>query len=112
MGEHRSDAPPPDSRTLTEILSALETEGYRGQMASRPGGRVLCVSCHMESDAHEVQVDAVQRTEGVSDPDDMLMVAALVCPVCDSYGTLVVGYGPESSSEDAEVLARLGPAHG
>ena len=77
-------------------------------MASRPAGRVLCVSCHMESDAEEMEVDALQRAEGVSDPADMLAVAALVCPVCNSRGTLVVGYGPEADPDDAEVLARLG----
>ena len=98
----------PDARTLSEILAAYELEGYRGQMASRPAGRILCVSCHMESDAEEMELDAIQRVEGVSDPADMLAVAALICPVCNTQGTLVLSYGPESDPDDAEVLARLG----
>ncbi|MCA1691386.1 MAG: hypothetical protein LC733_03970 [Actinobacteria bacterium] len=98
----------PDDRTLTEILAAFELEGYRGQMAARPGGRVLCVSCHMESDAAEMEMDGLQRVEGVSDPADMLVVAALVCPVCNTHGTLVLGYGPDAGPDDAEVLAGLG----
>ncbi len=95
-------------RTLQELISTFETEGYRGQMAARPGGYVLCMGCQMESEAAEMELDALERTEGASDPDDMLAVAALVCPLCNTSGTLVLGYGPESSADDADVLASLG----
>ncbi len=98
----------PDNSTLAEILSTFELEGYKGQMAARPGGRVLCLSCRTETEAAAMHVDALRRTEGASDPDDMLAVAALQCPACRSFGTLVLGYGPESDSDDAEVLALLG----
>ena len=102
----------PDNTTLGEVVAAFELEGYRGQMAARPAGQVLCVSCHMESDAAEMEVDALRRIEGVSDPADMLAIAALVCPVCDTQGVLILGYGPEASLDDADVLARLGPPPG
>ena len=95
-------------RTLQELLTMFETEGYRGQMASRPGGYVLCLACQMESEAGEMELDALERMEGASDPADMLAVAALICPVCGTSGTLVLGYGPEASSDDADVLAALG----
>ena len=100
-------ATPADSSTLAELLESFEVQGYRTQMAARPGGSVLCTSCHQESDAAAMQVDGLERAEGVSDPDDMLAVVALVCPICNAHGTLVLGYGPEASAEDAEVLARL-----
>ncbi len=103
---------PADPSTLGELLASFEVEGYRTQMASRPGGYVLCRSCHQESDAEEMQVDGLERTEGASDPDDMLAVVALVCPICEAHGTLVLGYGPEVSQDDAEVLARLGDVDG
>lgn len=102
----------PDNITLGEILESLELEGYRGQMAARPAGQVLCVSCHMESDAAEMEVDALRRMEGVSDPADMMAIAALVCPVCGTHGTLVLSYGPEASADDAEVLALLSDVPG
>lgn len=95
-------------RTLSELISTFETEGYRGQMAAREGGFVMCLSCQMESEAGEMQLDALERMEGASDPADMLAVAALVCPVCNTSGTLVLGYGPEASADDADVLASLG----
>lgn len=103
---------PTDSNTLTELIATFEMEGYRGQMAARPEGCVFCSGCHQEIDAAEMQLDALERMEGASDPADMLAVVALVCPICDTHGTLVVGYGPESGPDDAEVLARLGDVDG
>lgn len=109
-----SGAPPedPDSRTIAEIVAAFEHEGYKGQMAARSAGYVLCITCHQESDAADMEVDALQRAEGVSDPADMVAVAALVCPVCDARGTLVLSYGPDASQDDAEVLVRLADVSG
>jgi hypothetical protein len=103
---------PADPGSLGDLLTAFEAEGYRGQMAARPGGFVLCTGCHQESPAEEMQVDGLERLEGASDPDDMLAVVALVCPVCKTHGTLVLGYGPEADEDDAEVLAALGDIDG
>jgi hypothetical protein len=105
-------ATPTDSSTLAELIATFEAEGYRGQMAARPDGCVLCTGCHQESYAAEMQLDGLERTEGASDPDDMLAVAALVCPICDTHGTLVLGYGPESDVVDSDVLAALGEIDG
>ena len=96
-----------DARTLTEVIVALEDTGYRGQFSPRPEGRLLCLTCRSESDAPTVAVHSISRTEGASDPDDMLAVAAITCPVCGTWGTVVLGYGPEASEEDAEVLLAL-----
>lgn len=103
---------PTDASTLGELLAAFEAEGYRGQMAARPSGFVLCTGCHQESPAGEMQVDGLERVEGPSDPADMLAVVALVCPICKTHGTLVVGYGPEAGPDDAEVLSGLGDVDG
>jgi hypothetical protein len=101
-------ATPTNPSTLAELLAGFEVEGYRGQMAARPDGFVLCTACHQESPAEEIRVDGLERMEGASDPADMLAVVAVVCPRCGTPGTLVLGYGPEADADDAEVLARLG----
>ncbi len=93
--------------SLAEIVAQLEAAGYVGQMAARPGGCVLCFTCHTESDASTFQVEVLRRTEGASDPDDMLAVAALTCPACGAKGTAALKYGPEASLEEAEVLRDL-----
>lgn len=103
---------PTDSSTVTELIAAFEAEGYRGQMAARPDGFVLCTGCHQESPADDMELDGMERVEGASDPADMLVVAALVCPVCQTQGTIVLGYGPEADPVDADVLACLGDIDG
>jgi len=90
-------------------MGLLETAGYTGQMAARPGGRLVCFTCHTESHASDVAVELLRRTEGASDPDDMLAVVALACPRCGTRATVVLGYGPEAGEDDAEVLLRLAP---
>ncbi|MFN2607767.1 MAG: hypothetical protein ABR511_07705 [Acidimicrobiales bacterium] len=98
---------PADATTLGQVLAALEADGYGGQLAARPDGHLVCFTCHQVSEATEAAVDGYWRTEGVSDPDDMLAVAAAVCPRCGTRSTIVLGYGPESSEDDADVLRRL-----
>ncbi len=92
---------------LGEIVGELEAAGYRSQMAARPDGQVICFTCHQASAAAAFAVATLERTEGASDPADMLAVAALTCPQCGARGTIVLGYGPEASDDDAEVLANL-----
>lgn len=94
--------------TLGDVLSSFEVEGYKGQMAAAPAGHVVCLTCHQESPATELRLDALERMEGASDPADMVAIAALVCPLCSAHGTLVLSYGPEASDDDADVLAALG----
>jgi hypothetical protein len=94
--------------TLTEILATLEAAGFKAQMAARPGGVILCLTCRQESPAAEFEMEEMRRTEGASDPADMLAVVGLVCPRCGTRGTAVLGYGPEADADDAEVVLRLG----
>ena len=88
-------------------MSELEAAGFGGQVGPRPGGRLLCFTCRTESDAASFGVTAMRRTEGVSDPDDMLAVVALACPRCGTQATAVLGYGPEAAEDDSEVLRTL-----
>jgi hypothetical protein len=94
--------------TLTEIIATLEAAGFTGQMAARADGMLQCLTCRQESPANEFSLGAMRRTEGASDPDDMLAVVGLTCPSCGTQGTAVLGYGPEADPDDAEVVVRLG----
>lgn len=96
-----------DATPVGEIVAELEDAGFTGQMAARPGGTIVCFTCHLESPAAAVGLAVLRRTEGASDPADMLAVAGLVCPRCGAKGTAVLGYGPEADSDDAEVLRHL-----
>jgi hypothetical protein len=93
--------------TIEEVLARFEASGYTSQLAARPEGRVVCFACHTTSDAAEVHIEQLCRTEGTSDPADMLAIAALRCPECGARGTVVLGYGPDASLDDVEVLRLL-----
>lgn len=103
-----SASTPAYGATLTEILATLDAAGFSAQMAARPDGMIICLTCRQESPAGDYQLEAMRRTEGASDPDDMLAVVGLVCPKCNGRGTAVLGYGPEADPDDAEVVVRLG----
>ena len=101
----------PDARSLAEILAMYEAKGFTSQFGARPGGRIVCFGCHFyqffERKQLNIELVSLSRTEGASDPDDMLAVAALRCPQCQCQGTLVLNYGPEAGEDDVDVLKRL-----
>jgi hypothetical protein len=96
-----------DASTITDVLRTFESDGFRGQFIAREDGLVECTACHERTAASTIAVAQVRRLEGASDPDDMLAVAALVCPSCGTRGTVVLGYGPVATIEDADVLFAL-----
>ena len=100
-----------DGTTLVEVIRQFETDGYTAQMAAVEGCAIRCFACHTDSPAEDVPLDSVRRTEGASDPADMVAVAALRCPACGAKGTVALKYGPLATPEEAEVLTLL-DAHG
>ncbi|MDQ3681189.1 MAG: hypothetical protein M3378_11765 [Actinomycetota bacterium] len=96
-----------DGTTLVEVIRRLEAEGYVGQMAAGEGGLIRCFTCRRVSPAGQVHVQALRRTEGASDPADMVAVAALICPHCGAKGTVALKFGPEASPEEMEALQLL-----
>jgi anti-sigma B factor antagonist len=101
-----------DAETLTEVIEDFATRGYvhSFQVVAVAGDgppRVRCLHCRSESAPAAMPVEGVMRLEGASDPDEMMIVVASVCPVCGSRGTLTLGYGPMASSEDDDVLTAL-----
>jgi hypothetical protein len=100
-----------DGTTLVEVVRELEADGFAGQFAPTEDGALRCLTCRAESPAGKVEVRLIRRTEGASDPADMVAVAALVCPKCGAKGTAALKYGPEATPEEAEALRHLDDAH-
>lgn len=96
----------PDATTVSEIVAEYERQGYVMSFSVADGG-VRCGACRTVSDASAVAVNAIARAEGPSDPADMAMVAVVTCPWCSMAGVLVVGFGPQASPEDSDVVSRL-----
>jgi hypothetical protein len=99
-----------DATTLLEVLHAFEEKGFQGEFAVRGDAAIECLTCRRVQPAGSFDARALHRLEGASDPDDLLAVAALVCPNCNARGALVLNYGPLSSPEDAAVLRELDEA--
>jgi hypothetical protein len=98
---------PSDYDTLQGVLAALADDGWSGEADAVEGGSVRWRACGHEAPATEVQVASTRRMEGASDPDDMLAVLAVPCPVCGAKAALVLHYGPTAGPADADVLAAL-----
>ena len=96
-----------DPSSLTSMVSQFEDEGFTGQFAVREAGMVLCLACRKEHPAADIEMTALRRAEGASDPADMAAVVGLQCPSCDTKGTLVLNYGPEAGIDESEVLLAL-----
>jgi hypothetical protein len=96
-----------EAQSLLGLLTHMQRQGYSGNFGARPGAMIACSTCGVLVPASTIAMDELRRLEGASDPADMLAVVALQCQRCGARGTLVLGYGPESSSEDADVLAQL-----
>ena len=97
----------PADTALTTVLHRFDDNGFDGQFRSVAGGAVQCLTCRESTEAAEIPADRVTRLEGASDPADMLVVLPMRCPHCGTRGSLVLGYGPEASAEDSDVLAAL-----
>jgi hypothetical protein len=91
--------------TLSEAIDRLDAAGYRESFrATREG---LCATAAGRSYAPEsLEVDAVLRFEGPTDPGDESVLFALRGP--DGVrGTWAIAYGPGTDPIDAEIARRL-----
>lgn len=103
----------PTDTPLAAVVGAVDDAlaqdggGSDGQFRSEGGARIRCLTCRGELDAASVVADDVTRLEGASDPADMTMVVPVRCPHCATSGCLVLGYGPDATPEDSDVVRAL-----
>lgn len=102
---------PNSEATLTDILKELSSHGYRTELSTGAGGRVLRRETGESYPAEGFTIEEFRRLEGTSDPDDEMIVLGVRGPVSVPPGVLVLGFGPHASPEDAAVLAKLKDLH-
>jgi hypothetical protein len=106
-----STSPDPTSaggaETLLDVLSDADAAGFPTQLMPNDDGTVRCDGCGEASPAGDFTTERVDRLEGASDPDDMMLVARTICPRCGRGGALVLGYGPTADAADVAVLGQL-----
>lgn len=94
----------PVDRTLMSVLEELNADGFTGDMFVTRTAQIRCGSCHHDADPSQLELHAIRRIEGASDPSDEAAVLALTCTACGARGTAIVRFGPEASPEDDAVL--------
>lgn len=96
-------------KTLLEILAEFEAEGAPHRLSCAPGASILCEACGEAHPAHQWTIQQFRRLEGPSDPSEEVIIVVLRGPPtpCGCCGTLVLGFGPGASPEDADVLVAL-----
>lgn len=106
-GDQRRTGVPSDNTTLTAVLDEIAADGYTSSFVVQPGGALMCTTCRDDVAAERIEPLLTRRLEGASDPSDELWVVAAVCPNCGAHGSVVLGFGPEASEDDALVVAQL-----
>lgn len=91
-----------------QVVDELTRIGYATSLRPRGDDALLfCPSCDTASPVDRFEDVWATRLEGQSDPDDMVLVVAARCPVCHIGGSVVLGFGPAGSAEDAAIVAQI-----
>lgn len=109
---HRPSGAPSDNTSMLELLGNYEEAGYGGQFSVVDDALVLCHTCRSRTEPESLAVMSMRRLEGASDPADMMVLAAITCPICATGGVLTLNYGPEATAEQAQVQAALNDRRG
>lgn len=94
-----------DDTTLADVLDLYAAGGFEGLLGVTQDGDVECETCGAVSSPSDVEMHSRRRFEGASDPDDMVAILGVSCPVCGTLGTLIAHVGPVASGEDAHVTS-------
>ena len=93
--------------TITEVLQGYAEGGFSSSFVVTEECQLECVQCHTVSAPDRFSMSSLRRLEGASDPADMVAVVAITCPVCGARGTTILGFGPNATEQDADVLMEL-----
>jgi hypothetical protein len=105
--DHLADELTSADATITDVLTAYAQGGFASSFEVTDEAALACVECGTVSTSDKVKMSSLRRLEGESDPSDMMAVVALMCPACGAHGTVVLGFGPMATQQDADVLQGL-----
>jgi hypothetical protein len=92
--------------TLSEVIAALQADGYTGNWFATRGGTLRCGETGLDADPATVTIDRTMRFEGQSDPDDSVILFALSEPG-GRKGLYSAPYGALMPPEDEALIAQL-----
>ena len=98
---------PSDNTTAVAEIDDLREQGYTEDFVVGDGGTIRCTACRHEARPDEVDVDVFRRMEGASEPDEMSAILAITCAECGAKGIVMVGYGPNASPDEGDLLLAI-----
>ena len=84
------------------MLSGLD--GFAADVIVHEDGQLCCRGCEHCVAPEDMDLLAIRRIEGASDPGDEAAVLGLRCAGCGDLGVAIVRYGPEAGPGDEAVL--------
>lgn len=94
--------------TELEAVERWRAQGYTHDFFLTDEG-IRCKECRDEVlPPEDVTIDAQERTEGDSNPEEEAIVFAVSDGPCGHKGVLVSTFGPEVTGPQADILRRLG----
>lgn len=93
--------------TLLALTDRVHRKGFGTSVRPRDGGILECGHCGAQFHASTYDLRHQHRLEGASDVDDMLLLVAGHCPHCAAGSALALGFGPNASPTDADILSSL-----
>jgi hypothetical protein len=93
-------------RRMAAVIERLTKAGYTESFKGEKGGvRAVC-SGHLHA-PEELVVESIERFEGASDPDEMVIILALSSQVDSCHGTYTVPFGRYMSKLDGDLIERI-----
>lgn len=92
---------------MVRVLEGFRDKGFTTDFFVTQTSTVRCGACRHEAAPEQLDLDAIRRVEGASDPSDMAAILGVTCPSCGAKGTAVLKFGPEAGPEEDDVLRAL-----
>lgn len=93
-------------RRMAETLDRMTQAGYIDVFRGEAGG-VRGAKTGLLHRPEELEIEKIERFEGISNPEDQTLVLALHCKAHDCRGTYVTPYGKDMPSTDATLIRKI-----
>jgi hypothetical protein len=93
-------------RKMSDTLDKLIQAGYVDTFQPEPGG-LRATKKNLMHRPDELEIEKIERFEGISNPEDETIVLALRCKTHGCLGTYVGPYGKDMPSVDASQIRKI-----
>jgi hypothetical protein len=91
---------------MSGLVDRLTENGYPDAWKGESMGIRALGSGHLHR-PEELEIDSMDRFEGISDPDDEAIVLAVRCLSDGCSGTYIIPYGKDMPTPDGELILRI-----